>query len=97
MFTLDVVVCVFTCRLSVVGVRLSWSSKLQGAVCSPQRRSPQLTWSKPVQEYSMVMFIYSYSKLTVCINSLLYCVNTQFVLVCLFVWVFFFMFLLVLV
>lgn len=58
---LDFVVCVSTCRLSVMDVQLSWSSRQQGAVCSPLRRSPELSSSKPVLEYSVVVFIYTYS------------------------------------
>ena len=58
---LDFVVCVSTCRLSGVDAQLSWSSRQQGAECSPLRRSPELSSSKPVLEYSTVVFIYTYS------------------------------------
>lgn len=60
-FMLGVVVWVSTCSLSVVGVQLSWSSKLQEAVCSAQWRSPGLTWSKPMPEYSMVVNCVNYT------------------------------------
>lgn len=66
---LDIVVCVYACRLSIVVLQPSWSSKLQEALCSPQKRSPELTWSKPVLEYSTVLLIHSHSILAMCKNS----------------------------
>lgn len=66
---LDIVVRVYTRRLSVVVLQPSWSSKPRGALCSPRRRSPELTWSKPVLQYSTVLLIHSHSSLAMCKNS----------------------------